>query len=165
MATGKIRRIIAAVALLALIGTASVDARQCRHRANIPEGTSCASPGVQPTRGAQRQFEFAVTDVIFKPDDNLIRICGDLTGKPHTSARIDSIALKLGNREILANDIDGVDFERYFQWEDDGIIALEIDIPGYDEATRLLGSKDCEMVFHTVKGDVIIPVTYGHCCE
>lgn len=58
------------------------------------------------------------------------RVKASLIGAPHTSAIIDSIAYVMpnGNR-VMANDIDGIDFGRYFQWEDDDIIDFEIDFP------------------------------------
>lgn len=53
------------------------------------------------------------------------RIYGRLTGRPHTSNRIDNAALD----GCGCTDIDGVDFNRYFQWEDDGQIPVELDFP------------------------------------
>ncbi len=53
------------------------------------------------------------------------RIYGRLTGRPHTSDRIDHVTLD----GIGCSDIDGVDFNRYFQWEDDGQIPVELDFP------------------------------------
>lgn len=55
---------------------------------------------------------------------DLTRLYGHLIGKPHTSQRLDSCCL---DSEYPGLDIDGVDFTRYFQWEDDGQIAIEID--------------------------------------
>lgn len=106
---------------------------------------------------SDRQFEFAVNEIIYKTDDNLARVCGNLTGTPHTSARIDSVTFVSEKRRIKANDIDGVDFERYFQWEDDGNIYIEIDFPGYRKSEGLLDSCGNSIVFHTAKGDMIIP--------
>ncbi len=58
---------------------------------------------------------------------DLTRIYGHLTGTPHTSARIDAVTLTSEGRLRECSDIDGVDFNRYFQWEDDGRIAIELD--------------------------------------
>ena len=38
-------------------------------------------------------------------------------------------SVSVGGKETDASDIDGVDFRRWFQWEDDGLIPLEIDLP------------------------------------
>lgn len=57
---------------------------------------------------------------------DLTRIYGTLVGQPHTSGRIDAVKLN----GIHCSDIDGVDFNRYFQWEDDGSIPVELDFPG-----------------------------------
>lgn len=140
MATGKIRRkIAAATAAVAVLSGAAA--------------TSALVPNSQ-------QFDFTVTDVVVKTDDNLARVCGNLVGMPHTSARIDSISLRGAKGiAIAADDIDGVDFERYFQWEDDGIIPLEIDFPGVNVYNKLTKSGKAEIIFHTVKGDVKIPLT------
>lgn len=60
---------------------------------------------------------------------DLTRIYGELIGKPHTAARIDEIVLLSAGRTFKWTDIDGFDAMRYFQWEDDGRIAIEIDFP------------------------------------
>ena len=46
-------------------------------------------------------------------------------------------------------DIDGVDFQRYFQWEESGQIPVEIDFP-----RRTAFKPEDKIVFHTVAGDV-----------
>ncbi|MCH5346857.1 MAG: hypothetical protein J1E63_07085 [Muribaculaceae bacterium] len=68
-----------------------------------------------------------VNAVDFRPDGT--RVYGTLIGQPHTSNRIDEATLQVGNAVNAATDIDGVDFKRYFQWEDEGIIDVEIDFP------------------------------------
>ncbi len=70
---------------------------------------------------------FQPTSVVYKPDDGIIRVKGNLVGRPHTSNRIDSATLTVNGTVYQAVDIDGIDFERYFQWDDDGLIPLEID--------------------------------------
>ncbi len=35
--------------------------------------------------------------------------------------------MRVGNEAFKAEDIDGIDFERWFQWEDDGVISIEVD--------------------------------------
>ncbi len=53
---------------------------------------------------------------------DLTRLYGRLVGRPHTSCRVDAVSLTAGKRVYTATDIDGVDFKRWFQWEDDGEI-------------------------------------------
>lgn len=81
-----------------------------------------------------------------------IRISICLVGIPHTSQRIDGIDLKTGGQTIKATDIDGVDFERYFQFEDEGVIMIDVDFP-----FNGILPKSAELVFHTVKGDITSP--------
>ncbi len=71
---------------------------------------------------------FMVTKIDFRSD--LTRIYGRLIGRPHTSGRIDALSLTLPDGEtVAATDIDGIDMKRYFQWEDDNYIEVEIDFP------------------------------------
>ncbi|MDE6198297.1 MAG: hypothetical protein K2L55_06820 [Muribaculaceae bacterium] len=106
------------------------------------------------------QVGFKVTEVINKVDDGIVRICGNLSGRPHTSLRIDSISIIPDVIPVKAVDIDGVDFERYFQWEDDGTIYIEIDFPMFEftgSAKYVLEGNT--VVFHTVKGDIPVFLT------
>lgn len=68
-----------------------------------------------------------VDSVDFRSD--LTRVYCKFSGLPHTSHRVDSATLETDGKIYPGNDIDGVDFKRYFQWEDDGIIMIEIDFP------------------------------------
>lgn len=80
----------------------------------------------------------------------LTRVYCRYTGRPHTSDRIDAVTLVTEERRLPGTDIDGVDFKRYFQWEEDGIINLEIDfapVTGSDGRTWSLE-------FDTVRGPV-----------
>lgn len=70
---------------------------------------------------------FLADSIDFRSD--LTRVYGRMSGRPHTSGRIDFMSAVSGGKEMMATDIDGVDFKRYFQWEDDGIIPIEIDFP------------------------------------
>lgn len=101
------------------------------------------------------RLEFRMTGSVAKPDDHIIRVKGSLIGDPHTSNRINSARLLVGHQSYAATDIDGVDFERYFQWEDDGIIPLEIDF-AIPEGTKMpkLG-KNASIIFTTVHGEYI----------
>lgn len=60
---------------------------------------------------------------------DLVRVYGKLTGTPHTSSRIDRVSLIVEGATLESTDIDGVDFGRYFQWEDEGVINIELDFP------------------------------------
>lgn len=84
--------------------------------------------------------------------DTGVRLTVCVVGIPHTSQRIDSVDLVMGSQIVKATDIDGVDFERYFQFEDQGVIMLEIDFP-----FKGVIPKTATLVFHTVKGDVTCP--------
>lgn len=65
-----------------------------------------------------------VPDNIVKIDSvdyraTLTRVYARIVGRPHTSMKIDSIT--------HAKDIDGIDFKRWFQFEEEGIATIEID--------------------------------------
>lgn len=61
--------------------------------------------------------------------DGVSRIRFELEGIPHTSNRIDEVILYYQGNPEVATDIDGVDFKRYYQWEDDTLIPVDIDFP------------------------------------
>lgn len=88
---------------------------------------------------------FQVDSIDFRKD--LTRVYGKVIGRPHTSHRIDGVTLNIDNQALVSDDIDGVDFKRYFQWEDDGFILLEIDFP----ATR--PARNLNLNFNTVRGN------------
>lgn len=71
---------------------------------------------------------FTADSIMFRND--VTRLYGKLKGMPHTSSRIDSLTMTLsGGNKTASTDIDGVDMRRWFQWEDDGLIPVEIDFP------------------------------------
>lgn len=78
--------------------------------------------------------------------DNVLRVSCALVGVPHTSSRIDSVFATVKGKRYKATDIDGVDFNRYFQWEDDAI-EIEVDIP-----CRKQPAKKDSIFFYTVHG-------------
>ena len=84
--------------------------------------------------------------------DGGIRISLCLVGIPHTSQRIDGIDLVMGNKLVKATDIDGVDFERHFQFEDTGVQVIEVDFPFKGTLPRT-----ATLTFHTEKGDITAP--------
>ena len=86
------------------------------------------------------------------PTDGGIRISVCLVGIPSTSQRIDSVDLTVGDKVVKATDIDGIDFERYFQFEDEGVQLIEVDFPFKGTLP-----KTAKLIFHTSKGDVVAP--------
>lgn len=90
-----------------------------------------------------------VTGVDNTNNQGTTRISFELVSAPNTSSRIDSIAMINGAGRNLASDIDGVDFSRYFQWEEDGILKIEADFP----RTYKL-ADDASIVIYTVHGDI-----------
>lgn len=80
---------------------------------------------------------FIVSEIEFRSD--LTRIYGSLVGRPHTSARIDSMILELPSGSTYKwTDIDGVDANRYFQWEDSPEIEVEIDFPAMKPQDKIV---------------------------
>lgn len=92
-------------------------------------------------------FCFKVDSIDYRKD--LTRVYGSCIGLPNTSQRIDNVRLISGETSANATDIDGVDFKRYFQWEEDGLILLEIDFPAMKSA------KSLRLVFDTVHGSAV----------
>lgn len=103
-------------------------------------------------------FEFRMSEVTAYDDDHIVRVGGELIGMPHTSNRIDCILLVNGCDTIAANDIDGVDFKRYFQWEEGGVIDIEFDFPAVGQRMPAVGAGS-QILFQTILG------TYTHQCR
>lgn len=74
-------------------------------------------------------------------------------GRPHTAHRIDAAEIRSIGVKAAASDIDGVDFNRYFQWEDSGVIPLEIDFPPMHESSTV------QVGLTTVYGEVTTATT------
>ncbi|MDE5687392.1 MAG: hypothetical protein K2I18_02045 [Paramuribaculum sp.] len=100
---------IAVAAAFLLLEAASVNAKTVRMFS-----TSCTGP-----------LTMVCDSIDYRAD--LTRVYGRLTGRPHTSNRIDGIVLVSGGKTFVSTDIDGVDLKRWFQWEDEGAIPVEID--------------------------------------
>lgn len=97
---------------------------------------------------SEKPIGLSVNGIENKSADHIVRLSATLTSMPHTSWRVDSITLNVpGNGAVGASDIDGIDFKRYFQWEDEGEIDLEIDFPADS-----IG-KTGTLIFHSVTGD------------
>ncbi len=77
---------------------------------------------------AAQHIILTVDSIDFRND--LTRLYGKFVGRPHTSQKVREIVMEANNgKRYQAYDIDGVDFDRWFQWEEDGIIPVEIDFP------------------------------------
>lgn len=96
--------------------------------------TSCA----KVVRGWQSESQgeptVTVDSIDFRKD--LTRVYCHISGRPHTSNRIDRVSMTVNGRLLECSDIDGVDFNRYFQWEDDGTIPLELDFGPVKKASQ-----------------------------
>lgn len=111
---------------------------------------ACNTPAVAQVN--QLDSEINIIPDKVTPTDTGIRISLCIIGIPHTSQRIDGIDLKVGSKLIKATDIDPIDFERYFQFEDEGVITIEVDFPYSGKLPRT-----STLTFHTVKGDIKAP--------
>lgn len=97
-------------------------------RADVTEGWRVAEAVHSSNSGT---FSLSVKKIDFRKD--LTRVYCTIVGRPNTSARI--TAITMGNR--AATDIDGIDMGRYFQFEEEGLIDLEIDFPPLKPASKL----------------------------
>lgn len=96
--------------------------------------------------------------LVLKSIDNsngsgVTRIGIDLQSIPSTSSRLDSAVIINGNVKKKAIDVDGVDFQRYFQWEENGVVYIELDFPFQKKL-----SKNAKVILHTVHGDYTLPL-------
>lgn len=115
-------------------------------------GAATISPAPAAAQVNQLDAEFNVIPDKVTPIDGGIRISVCLVGIPSTSQRIDSVDLTVGPKVIKATDIDGVDFERAFQFEDTGVQVIELDFPFTGKLP-----KTATLTIHTANGDVIAP--------
>lgn len=114
---------------------------------------SAGSPLPAAQKSQSKPCVPTITKVEFRSD--LTRVYVTLTGRPHTSYRIDYVRMILpSGKGISFTDIDGIDAKRYFQWESDGKIDLEIDFP----PVKSVGSFSLE--FLGLDGEKLI-ASYG----
>ncbi|MCM1110778.1 MAG: hypothetical protein NC336_06190 [Clostridium sp.] len=66
--------------------------------------------------------------------DDLTRLYGRIEGAPHRADRIDLVTMIPDGSEaaLLSTDVDGVDFRRWFQFEDEPSIPFELDFGPMD---------------------------------
>lgn len=110
------RKFIFAIAAMLLLGLA------------LTVGGRAALSGATP----ERRLEVVIDSIVCRSD--LSRVYCRALGHPNTSHRIDAVNLNLPGQALGATDIDPIYFERAFQWEEDGIIPLEIDFGPMESA-------------------------------
>lgn len=98
-------------------------------------------------------MQVAVDGINRNTGDGVMRVSCTLTSTPHTSSKIDSVTAVIGGRRFKAVDIDGVDFGRYFQWEDEGVIPVEVDF-----ARPMKTTRNDSIKFHTIHGVYAAPL-------
>lgn len=129
--------LLAALCFPALTGTA-----QGTTASDVPAGIQSGD-----TRRQKPAAQVVVDSIQWRHD--LTRVYCRIQGMPHTSDRIDAVTLNVPKRQFKATDIDGVDFKRYFQWEDEPYINLEIDFPAIGKP-----HAPCSLNFTTVHGEI-----------
>lgn len=103
-----------------------------------------ATTQVQHTQVAKAKKFLGVVVHRTEYREDLTRVYACLMGRPHTSGRIDGITLiTRDGKSYKFTDLDGVDPKRYFQWEDDGKIYIEIDFPPMKEQDSFILQFDC----------------------
>lgn len=100
---------------------------------------------------AAQHITLKVDSIDYRSD--LTRVYGKFVGRPHTSQRVDAVSVSFGGKQYRATDIDGVDFNRWFQWEDDGVIPVEID---FDRMPRF---SKAHIIIETPRGVDRIQIT------
>lgn len=105
---------------------------------------------VKTTSTTDPVLAMTVDSIDFRTD--LTRVYGKLVGRPHTSHRVDDATLLSGKSSFKADDIDGVDFKRYFQWEDEGEILIEIDFP------KMKRFNAAQLILVTPRGESVTSV-------
>lgn len=99
---------------------------------------------------SDEKLVFQVDSIDYRSD--LTRVYGKLIGRPHTSNRIDGVTAVTSGSSLTSTDIDGVDFRRYFQWEEDGAIPVELDFP------VMKGAQGIQFTFETPLGQSLTTV-------
>lgn len=102
--------------------------------AKVVKGFRTAPASAVAVSDAKGGMTLRVDSIDFRKD--LTRAYCRISGKPHTAHRIDAVTLTAGTRVLAATDIDGIEMKHYFQFEDDGSIALEIDFPATASARK-----------------------------
>ncbi len=77
--------------------------------------------------GSRGDITLVIDSIDFRSD--LTRVYGHIDSRPNTSACINSFVLNADKTPFPATDIEGFDFERRIQWEETGVLPIEIDFP------------------------------------
>lgn len=88
-------------------------------------GVAVAKGGGQYALKPRHELRVEVDSVAFRPD--VTRVYCRAMGRPNTSMRIDSVSVANARKPLMADDVDPIEFGRAFQWEEEGILPLEID--------------------------------------
>lgn len=97
---------------------------------------------------AQAKHSLSVATDTVEWRSDVTRVHCRLKGIPHTSHRVDSVAMTAGSKRFVATDIDPIYFTRSFQWEDDGVIPVEIDF------APMKARKQFTLIFYTPYGQI-----------
>ena len=114
-------------------------------------GVAFLARGQRAAARSQREMRAEVDSIMVRED--LSRVYCRVIGRPHTSHRIDSVTFHSLSDErirLKSTDIDPLYYERGFQWEDEGEIALELDFPTMAPEA----AESFYMIFHTPYGQV-----------
>lgn len=118
------KRLLAGVlSAILLLTVQSASASQRENVRMMRELTAQPVPGAVAKSTAP--FNLEVDSIMVR--DDVVRLYGKLLGTPNRSGLIESMMLRSGNITLPAVDTDGFDLERRFQWEEDGVIPIEID--------------------------------------
>lgn len=133
--------------LYILVMAVSVMALTCLAGACGSASGAAAPKSVRYSSTTDPVLAVVVDSVDYRTD--LTRVYGKLVGRPHTSGRVDGATFLSGKISRTATDIDGIDFNRYFQWEDDGVIPVEIDFPAISPV------RTARLVLTTSRGESV----------
>ncbi|MDE6033025.1 MAG: hypothetical protein K2G15_03560 [Muribaculaceae bacterium] len=115
-------------------------------------GVAIAQNNLDVRRKAQdHQMSIHIDSIMCRED--VSRVYCKALGRPHTSNRIDGVML---DGKIAATDIDPIYFERAFQFEDEGVILLEVDFPALKSKPASF-SLDFKTPYGTVRGTFHAP--------
>lgn len=122
------KRFFLALAIVALMCTGVSHAR-------VIGGYSTSAPVVTGAReGSSGVITLKVDSIDFRND--LTRVYARIFGRPNTSQRIDAATLTIGKRSMAWTDVDGIEMKHYFQFEEDGVIPVEMDFPATGASQR-----------------------------
>ncbi|MCM1333236.1 MAG: hypothetical protein NC248_11590 [Bacteroides sp.] len=93
---------------------------------------------------AAEHINLVIDSIDFRSD--LTRVYARMIGMPHTSQKIERVEMRVPAGRFEATDIDGVDFKRWFQWEEDGVVAVEIDFKAMEPV------KSGSLIVETARG-------------